>query len=170
MNFDKKLERTKNIKQVFELVKEAVSDTLHESRAGLDIGFMELGNTSTDVTGAFYPVESNIIVLNKTPIRRLTETDSKLLKPYLFTVLLHEYLHSLGYLDEQSARQLAYKICSAVFEKDHPSVQIAQDFSKFIPYITYPNGYQGDTQKLDVIEVEESKLFDKFHNNRNFYF
>ncbi|MBI4895142.1 MAG: hypothetical protein HY831_01485 [Candidatus Aenigmarchaeota archaeon] len=154
MKFSKRLEKTKNIKQVFDLVKEAVSSTLHESRAGLDIGFMELGNTQTDVTEAFYPVESNIIILNKTPIRRLTETNNQLIKPYLFTVLLHEYLHSLGYLDEQSVRQLAYQICSAVFEEEHPSIQIAQDLNKFLPYITYPEGYQGNPTTLDVIEVE----------------
>lgn len=155
MNFSERLEKTKNIKQIFELVKEAVKDTMNESRAGLDIGFMELGNTPTDVTGAFYPIESNIIILNKTPIRRLTETDNKLIKPYLFTVILHEYLHSLGYLDELSTRQLAFQVCNEIFGQEHRSTKIAENLNNFLPYITYPQGYQGDPTKLDVLEVED---------------
>ena len=137
MNFTKKLEKAKNIKQVFSLVKDAVRVTINESRAGLDLGFMELGNTPEGVTGAFYPVESNIIILNKTPLRRITETDQKLMKPYVFAVLVHEYLHSLGYLDEQSARALSYNICKEIFGQDHPSTQIALDLNKFLPYITH---------------------------------
>ena len=98
---------------------------------------------------------SSAIIFNKTPLRRITETDQKLIKPYVFAVLVHEYLHSLGYLDEQSARALSYNICKEIFGQDHPSTQIALDLNKFLPYITYPEGYQGNPTKLDVIEVED---------------
>src|ERR1051325_10605948 len=98
--------KAKNVKEIFEVVKDSVRLTLKESRAGIDLGLIDLGNTDHELLSAYYPMGSNVIVLNKTPLRRITQTRPKLMKPYVFTVLLHEYLHSLGYLDEETTRKL----------------------------------------------------------------
>jgi hypothetical protein len=45
---------------------------------------------------------------------------------FVFMVLMHEYLHSLGYLSEASVRNLCERICSAVLGSDHPSVKLAK--------------------------------------------
>ncbi len=108
------LESTNSVAEIFELVKDVVQEALGESRAGLNLGFLEMGNSQQCVF-AFYPVGSNIIVMNKTPLRRIMETKPELLKPYVFSTLLHEYIHSLGYQDELYVRKLTCMICSNIF-------------------------------------------------------
>lgn len=148
------LERSENVREVFELVKETVNVTLRESRAGINLGLMELGNSERGITNAFYPVGSNVIVLNKSAIRRIMQTDSDFLKPYLFTILMHEYLHSLGYLDERTARLLTYKICLAVLGKHHVATELAKDMNKFLPLMMHPGGFPA-SNNMEVIEIAE---------------
>ena len=99
----------------FELVKDAVRRNEGRSRAGLMLGLQELGATQNGFIGAYYQVTSNIIVMNKTPIRRIIETNPKLLEPYSFHVLLHEYIHSLGFLDEEITKEKTYEITKKYF-------------------------------------------------------
>lgn len=148
------LEKAENLEDVFDLVKDTVRKTLGESRAGINLGFMELGNSERGITNAFYPVGSNVIVLNKTAIRRIMRTDSDFLKPYLFMILLHEYIHSLGYLDEGTARTLTYKICADVLGKHHVSTEMAKDIKKFLPLVMHPGGYPS-REGLELIEIAE---------------
>ncbi len=146
------LEQANSFHDIFELVQTAVQKTLRESRAGLNLGIMELGNEKDKFLGAFYPAESNIIVLNNTPLRRIAETDPELFRPYLFHVLLHEYLHSLGYLDERTVRTIAYKICSEVLGEEHAATQMTGNIEKFFQNLVYPEGWPGDKTKMLLIE------------------
>jgi len=52
-------------------VKEVVKKYEKRSRAGLMLGLQEMGATMQGFIGAFYPVALNIIVMNKTPLRRI---------------------------------------------------------------------------------------------------
>ena len=151
MNFSKRLEESGSIKEVFELVKEAADNVLGESRAGLDLGFVEMGNTEQCVF-AFYPAGSNIIVMNKTPIRRIMETKPELLKPYAFTTLLHEYLHSLGYLDESDARRLTCFISSQLFGGS-VAAQLPCNMKKYLNYLAYPGGFPQLENEIQVMEI-----------------
>ena len=94
--------------EIFEEVKQVVKKSEGRSRAGLMLGLQELGSPLNGFIGAYYPVASNIIVVNKTPIRRIIETKPELIKPYGFHILLHEYIHSLGFLDETITRHKTY--------------------------------------------------------------
>lgn len=151
--FSEKLEDADSIVEVFDLVKDAVDYELGESRTGLDLGFIELGNSDQCVF-AFYPVGSNIIVMNKTPIRRITETKPELMKPYVFTTLLHEYLHSLGYLDELDVRKLTCAICKHLFGNSIIS-EFACGIERYLPYVTYPDGFPATENEIQVLEIEE---------------
>lgn len=146
------LEDAESLRDIFNLVQTAVEKTINESRAGLNIGIMELGNEPNQFLGAFYPAGSNIIVLNSTPLRRIEETMPDLFKPYVFHVLLHEYLHSLGYLDERTARQICYDICRKMFGTGHIATKMALDIGKFMPQLIYPDGYPGNTNRMKLIE------------------
>ena len=152
VTYEQKLTETKSITDVFGLVKDAVADTLGESRAGLDLGFLEMGNTKQCVF-AFYPAGSNIIVMNKTPFRRILETKRELLKPYTFSVLLHEYLHSLGYLDEAETRRLTCLVCKKLFGNGIVT-ELACSLGRYLPYVTYPGGYPQLEHEIQVIETE----------------
>ena len=122
----------------FEDVKKIVQKTEKRSRAGLMLGFQELGSSINGFIGAYYPVASNIIVINQTPLRRIVETNSKLLKPYGFHVLLHEYIHSLGFLDEAVTRQKTYEISKQNFGEKHVITQLSTNIKQFFPNLVYP--------------------------------
>ena len=144
------------IPDIFEVVKRSVRTTIKKSRAGLELGLTELGNSPRGFLGAYYIGGSNIIVMNETPLRRIQETNPELLKPYIFTVLLHEYLHSLGYFDEEEVRKLTYAICVEVFGKKNIITYMATDITQFFPNLIYPEGSPRITSRVKLI-----KDFDK---------
>ncbi len=134
----KELDTAKDLADIFEIVKEAVREITGRERSGLMLGLADLGGGPQGFVGAFYPVATNIIVMNTLPLKRLKETDPALYKPYVFHILLHEYIHTLGIIDEAATRQKAYEISAAIFGKEHPVTQLAADLSRFIPKLVYP--------------------------------
>jgi len=122
----------------FELVKDAVKKTEGRSRAGLMLGLQELGSSQNGFVGAYHQVASNVIVINMTPIRRIIETNPRLLKPYGFHVLLHEYIHALGCLDEEATEQKTYEITKKYFGEKHLATKLSTDIKKFFPNLVYP--------------------------------
>ena len=133
---------TKEIKDqlinTFEEVKDIVRKSEKRSRAGLMLGLQELGSTLNGFIGAYFPISSNIIILNKTPLRRIIETNPNLIKPYGFHLLLHEYIHSLGFLDEQITRQKTYEISRQHFGDKHIITQLSTNINKYLPNLVYP--------------------------------
>jgi hypothetical protein len=114
------LDKAKSYGDIFALVKKAVERSLSQHRMGL---MLYLGNLPMKV-GAFHPLGTNDIVLN----RRLLDVSSKTKpqwKAYVFSILLHEYLHTLGYVDERRVRSLTYRICLENFGRGHPVVDAA---------------------------------------------
>lgn len=119
----RRVDTAQSYDDLFELVKSLVEEELGEHRAGLSL---VLANLSSEI-GAFYPVGANVIVVNKALVYGLKEiTNSpKQVNAFIFMVLLHEYLHSLGYLDEAIVRKLAKTICSEYLGQDHLTVKMA---------------------------------------------
>jgi hypothetical protein len=109
------LDRVKNYGDIFSLVKNAVKKTLGEHRVGL---MLFLGNLPMRV-GAFHPLGTNDIVLNRQLIEAASKSEMKR-NAYIFSILVHEYLHSLGYTDESQVRGLTYKVCVENFGSEHP--------------------------------------------------
>jgi len=131
-------ELNQNIIETFEEVKKVVQKNEKRSRAGLMLGLQEIGASLDGFIGAYYPVASNIIILNKTPLRRILETNKTLLKPYIFHVLLHEYIHALGFLDEEATGQKTYEISKQQFGERHIITQLSINIKKFFPNLVYP--------------------------------
>jgi hypothetical protein len=138
--FVKNLENSNSIADIFEIVKEVAWSTVRKSRAGLELGLVEMGNQQEGLLGAYYVTGSNIIIMNETPLKRIQETNPDILNSYIFSVLLHEYLHSLGYMDENYVKSMSYSICCEAFGNDSVMAEISRDMSKFFPYILYPEG------------------------------
>jgi hypothetical protein len=114
------LDKAKSYGDIFALVKKAVKRSLNQHRMGL---MLYLGNLPMRV-GAFHPLGTNDIVIN----RRLLDASSKTKpqwKAYVFSILLHEYLHTLGYVDERRVRSLTYRTCLENFGRGHPVVDAA---------------------------------------------
>ena len=160
--FEKELKKARTIPDVFEVVKLAVVKTLGIERAGLMLGLADLGAGRDFLLGAFYPVGSNIIVMNKTPLKRISETDPKLFKPYIFHVLLHEYLHTLGFIDEEECQVCSYFISRKLFGDNHLTTRIARDMREFIPELSYPvyGWYPPSRMDVEIVEGFDSSNVD----------
>jgi hypothetical protein len=112
------LDKARSYGDVFTLVKRTVRKSVGQHRVGL---MLLLGNLPLRV-GAFHPMGTNEIVLN----RRLFEnTSAPNWREQVFAILLHEYLHTLGYEDEQQVRRMTYRICLDNFGKQSPVVEAA---------------------------------------------
>jgi hypothetical protein len=112
------LETCKDYGDVFAIVKRSVKKTLGLHRVGL---MLLLGNLPINV-GAFHPMGTNEIVLNRLLIKGKTGMNER---THVFTILLHEYLHSLGIEDEAQVRRLTYKVCLDNFGRNSPVVEAA---------------------------------------------
>ena len=117
----KSLDESKEFSDIFMLVKKAVKETLAEARVGLMLVLADLPGQ----IGAFHEVGSNAIVLNRRLLNAVVRTGRSMreINSYVFTVLLHEYLHSLGHLDERQVRELSHQITKGAFGEDHPTTE-----------------------------------------------
>jgi hypothetical protein len=118
-----RVDRAENYDEIFELVKRVVEEELGEHRAGLTLVLANMPGT----VGAYHPVGANIIVANKSLINGLQAVtkNPREINAFVFMILLHEYLHSLGYLDENEVRRVAQRVSSSALGSDHPTVKLA---------------------------------------------
>lgn len=122
-DFVSELDDCKDFADVFKLVKKSVKKVLGRSRVGLMLYLSDL----PPQVGAYYVVGSNGIVLNRAVLDTLTAAgkSKKEVNCYLYSILLHEYLHSLGLTEEQEVRRLVYKVTNETFGEGHPATQMA---------------------------------------------
>lgn len=137
-SYDADLAGAKDLPDIFEVVKAAVRSATGKERSGLMLGMANLGGGADGLVGAFHPLTTNIIVMNSLPLKRIEETDPTLYKPYVFHILLHEYLHTLGIIDEEATRKKTLEVSEKTFGKDHPATQLAAGLSRFLPNRVYP--------------------------------
>ncbi len=159
-SYVQKLDDAKTLPDIFEIVKDGVRKIMNTGRAGLTLGLAELGGGQNTWIGAFYPVGSTTIIMNRSPLRRIVETNPQLYNAYVFHILLHEYIHSLGYIDEERTRQLVYWISRELFGDTHAVTRMAQDMSTFFPNLTYPT-QETLLENLDDFELEMVPDFDR---------
>ncbi|MFH1774530.1 MAG: hypothetical protein ABH874_06190 [Methanobacteriota archaeon] len=157
-SFAQRLEEANSLADIFELVKEGVRKVYKTGRAGLSLGLAEIVSQENHLIGAFYPFGSNIIVMNKTPLKKIGETDPRLFKPYAFHILLHEYLHALGNIDEEYTRKIVYQISLELFGRRHTATKMAKDLNKFLPELAYS---PLDFQPAEHLQIELVQDFDK---------
>ena len=163
MDYELQIKKAKTISDIFETVKEIVREYLGTEQAGLMVGISDLGAHSQGFVGAFYSLNSNMIIINKKPLARILQTNPSLYNYYLFHVMLHEYMHSIGSYDENQTRQLVYEISSHYFGNAHAVTQLSSNIEKFIPNLTYPNinGFQ----EPENINIEFVKGIDRKNIN-----
>ena len=163
MDYETKILNSKNIPDLFEVVKKVVKEFSGKDQAGLMLGLSNLGIGGKAFIGAYYSLEANMIVINKQPLKRIRETNPSIYRYYLFHVILHEYMHSIGVYDENEARQLVYNLTLNYFGSDHILTQFASNLEKFMPNLTYPNI---DFIQPSNINIEFVKGIDR--NNINY--
>lgn len=142
-----------NFDELFEIVKRVVEEELGAHRAGLSLVLTSMSNE----VGAYYPVGSNVIVVNMSLIndlKRVTRNPREV-NAFIFMVLLHEYLHSLGYLEEKRVRNLALMICKNTLGLDHPAARFANsNWLETYPQLNFSNG--SNSRDYEVVRKFDS--------------
>ena len=100
-----------------------VDGTLGLHRARLTLILADLPNA----IGAYHISGSNLIVLNRVVLNAMKTItkSSEELNAFVFSILMHEYLHSLGYGEEVLVRSLVKRVSEENLGRDHPSVRMA---------------------------------------------
>ena len=162
MNTSESLDRSFNFSEVFQLVKTSVKSSLGRRRTGLMLGLADL----PEYIGAFHQIGSNFIVMNRLLLDQVTHIakDRRQVNAYVYYTLLHEYLHTLGYVDEGQVRKLTREICGRILGPDHPATKLAVDG----PAIVFPEmsfQHHGELRTRGLPKFEIVKEFEKEYRN-----
>jgi hypothetical protein len=124
MQFVEKIANLKDFDETFELVKAVVLQKFKLHRAGLSLILQMMPSS----LGAYHMLGSNAIVVNTyllTTLKRIVKSTEEY-NSYIFMVLSHEYLHSLGIVDENTVRQMTFELCKWMLGNDHTATKMAK--------------------------------------------
>jgi len=161
-NLTEQLDNSENFGDVFEIVKKSVKEQLGKERAGLMLVLADLPMH----LGAFHGVGTNSIVMNRTLLDRIVQGGNSRIQvnSFVYSILLHEYLHSLGLIEEAEVRTLVRDISLKTFGNDHPASRIAAAG----PWSMLPRSWSSGADSNDVPqshrEMELIKDFDRSHS------
>jgi hypothetical protein len=120
----RRLDDAEGYSAVWEVVKDNVRAVLNKQRRGMMLFLDDMPLR----LGAYHPMGTNNIVLNRALVQLVeaTATSKKLLNAFVYTLLLHEYLHALGYVREADVRPLVYRVSKACFGEEHVATRLAE--------------------------------------------
>jgi hypothetical protein len=122
--FGKSLDEAKNYGEVWQIVKETVQFALGERRDSMMLFLDDLPLQ----LGAYYPVGTNNIVLNRALVEIVEASVSS--KPtvnaLVYNLLLHEYLHALGEYSEIQVRRMVFEVAKKCFGEQHIATVVAR--------------------------------------------
>ena len=130
----RRLAEAQGFDSIFEMVKTATEGYLGQHRAGLSL---VLGDISDEV-GAYPEMGSNAIVMNRNLLKIVQKFGGSRVRKnaYVFMILLHEYLHSLGYSDDRQVRKLSRAITKEYLGARHVAAEMAvRPLDQFFPGI-----------------------------------
>jgi len=153
----------KQIPDLFEDVKRHVERVIHRHRAGLTLGFIEMGVSNQGFIGGMFFSGGTMILMNSTALRILItqkELTDEIIVNYVYHILLHEYIHSLGYLNEMECRKITYHVTNETYtDEEHPAhVMASKGIGAYFPKLTYA---PGNYQLGPGTRIERIKNFDK---------
>jgi hypothetical protein len=125
MQFVEKIANLKDFDETFELVKAVVLQKFKLHRAGLSLILQMMPSS----LGAYHMLGSNAIVVNTyllTTLKRIVKSTEEY-NSYIFMVLSHEYLHSLGIVNENTVRQMTFELCKWMLGNDHTATKMAKN-------------------------------------------
>ncbi|MFZ7137997.1 MAG: hypothetical protein ACOWW1_06220 [archaeon] len=119
-----RIESADGFKEVWEIVKQTVKTFLGRERQGMLLFLDDLPLH----LGAYHQLGTNNIVLNRS-LLNIVETvtkSKKLVNAFVYSILTHEYLHSLGHVSETEVRALVYDISKHCFGEKHVVTSLAE--------------------------------------------
>jgi len=123
-NFQARLDSAKSYAEVWQAVKDTVAFALGEHRSGMMLFLDDLPLQ----LGAYYPVGTNNIVLNRTLVEivEAAVASKQMVNALVYNLLLHEYLHALGELSEAKVRGRVVEVAVKCFGEEHIATVIAR--------------------------------------------
>jgi hypothetical protein len=78
--------------------------------------------------GAYHPIGTNNIVLNRTLVQIVEASIEKkqVVNALIYNLLLHEYLHALGEYSEQDVRNMVYRVAKECFGEKNVVTTVAK--------------------------------------------
>jgi hypothetical protein len=122
--FRNRLEKAANYGELWQIVKDAVAFSLNKRRSGMMLFLDDLPIQ----LGAYHPIGTNNIVLNRTLVQIVEAAieSKRVVNALVFNLLLHEYLHALGEFSELEVRRMVHAIAQKCFGEDHIVTLIAK--------------------------------------------
>ena len=122
--FRSKLKGAEGYADVWAIVKDSVKTSLGKHRVGMMLFLDDLPLQ----LGAYYPVGTNNIVLNRALVEivEASISDKRVVNALVYNLLLHEYLHAMGEMSEAKVRRGVAEIAQACFGEAHVATVIAQ--------------------------------------------
>lgn len=139
-----------NISELFRLIRTTTWLYLRKTRPGIMLGLVELGFNRGNFIGGLHYSGTNEIYLNKSALRVMKEeSDPDYYKAYLFFVLLHEYIHSVGFYDEVLTRKAVKDIIINIFGESHVLGKLAVfGLNYYFPYTFNLRSYQPSRSQI----------------------
>jgi hypothetical protein len=141
------LDRKMDYDKIFNVVKNTVRFVTRKERSGLGLALSDLPAT----LGAFWQVGGNYIVMNQALIDAMTRLTSSTreFNSFIYMILTHEYLHSLGFIDEMEARKMTAEVALKSFGKNHPAFTMSNgDLWTLYPQLRTIAGGTGQNMKI----------------------
>jgi hypothetical protein len=122
--FVTRLDASGSYAEVWQIVKDSVDAAFGKRRGSM---MLFLDDLPLQV-GAYYPVGTNNIVLNRhlVDIVEATLEDKQMVNALVYNLLLHEYLHALGELSETGVRREVVEVAEKCFGKEHAVTVLAR--------------------------------------------
>lgn len=104
---------------------------------------------------------SNYIVMNRTimdSVRTLAKNKIDY-NSFIFSILTHEYLHTLGYVNEENVRKLVIRVSKDSFGEDHPITNISiKGIVEMYPELKYLSQGRTGTDQVIVRNFDSSSM------------
>jgi hypothetical protein len=152
-----KLSSARTYDEIFSIVKAHVETALGLHRAGLTLGLASLPSG----IGAYHMVGSNMIVLNRSILEKVRKAEPKeILASFTYMLLLHEYLHSLGLMDEAQVKKASEEVAVRLLGSGHPaSVLIRTPLTELFPYLSDLRFAERPMGEIEVVPDFDSKSY-----------
>jgi hypothetical protein len=123
--YSSRINKAEGFSEVWEIVKDTVKDSLGKHRVGIMLFLDDLPLH----LGAYHPLGTNNMVLNRTLVQIVEsiKKSKRYVNAFVYSLLVHEYLHALGHVSETEVRSLVYKISKECFGEDHIVTKLAEE-------------------------------------------
>jgi hypothetical protein len=157
-DFRLRLEKASRYDEIWEIVKDTVAFSLNQRRAGMMLFLDDLPLQ----LGAYHPIGTNNIILNRLLVRAVEASTSsrRVVNALVYNLLLHEYLHALGHISELKVRQLVYHVARECFGEEHLVTAIAKS-SPWVLLKDIPLDNIGSSRRVMEI-VKDFEKADKY--------